>query len=223
MKSRDIKTAKGIVVIRDLWFVIYAPLKDVDTSSGPFGDVGPHTSDEGGIKVTTEKVDDKDLAARNITIQSAPKLTELWVSEKGELFGEVLVEATNHVQATGSDDSWVVAFRTDPRFNDNPKLANRWRLIKEQGKKRVLGPETTYEGGFGYTKVTKMKSRKGALLVETHFAFWEPKEWFSGGSILLSKIPAAAKGHIRRLREELEKKKQNARTKDRANASKGGR
>jgi len=214
MKTHDVKTKEGTLCARDVWFVVYSSLGDIDTSAGPFGDVATkHTSDEGGIKVVTEKVDDRDLAARGITLQNGSRIAEIYVHQTGELFGDVFVAATNHVLAAGDNDSWVIAFRTDPRFNDDSKLANFWHPTRAKKGKSTAADPTPYEGGCSYTKFTKLKSRPGALLVETHFAYWEPWGWFEGGTPLRSKLQAAADGHARRFRTELEKRKQEAKVK----------
>jgi hypothetical protein len=222
MKSHDLVSDKGVVCVRDVWFVIRSKLEKIDPERGMSGNTGTHPSTEGDMKITSEPIPVKVLALRGITPQKSDTVQELYVSEVGELFKEVFVEATNHVLATRDDDSWVIAFRTDPTFNDDPKLGNRWRPMNDRGKIRVLGKEAPYEGGCGYTKLTKLNSYPGALLVETHFAFWQPREWFGKSTKLLSKLPAAAKGHVLRVREELRKTKETAKPATGKTARSGG-
>jgi len=214
MKAHDIRTGKGTLCLRDVWFVIYAELEDVDTQAGPFGNgAKKQVSDEGGIKITSERVDDQELKSRGISVQNGRRVTELYIRQTGELFGDVFVEATNHILATGDADSWVVAFRTDTQFSDDPKLASQWRPVRPPRGKTVVPNPTPYDGGIAYTKMTKLKSRPGALLVETHYAFWEPWGWFEGATPLRAKLQAAADANARRLRTELAKKKQAAKAK----------
>jgi len=211
MKSHDIRTGKGTLCLRDVWFVIYAELGEVDTQAGPFGDAAKkQVSDEGGIKITSEKVDDQELKSRGISIQNGRRVTELYIRQTGELFGDVFVQATNHILATGDADSWVIALRTDPHFSNDPKLASQWRPVRPPRGSTAVPNPTPYEGGCSYTKITKLKSRPGALLVETHFAFWEPWGWFEGGTILRAKLQAGAEANARRLRTEIAKRKQEA-------------
>jgi hypothetical protein len=211
MKAHDIRTENGNICVRDVWFVVYAELEEVDAKAGPFGDIDTkQVADEGGMKITGEKVDDSELEARGITVQHGRRVAEFYIHQTGELFGDVFVQATNHLLATGDSDSWVFAFRTDPRFDNDPKLANFWRPTRAQ-----KGKTESYEGGFSYTKLTKLKSRPGAILVETHFAFWEPHGWFEGATPLRSKLQAGSHASARRLRAEIAKRKQLAKARTR--------
>jgi len=211
MKSHDIRTKQGTVCLRDVWFVVYGELGEVNSQAGPFGDgAKKNVSDEGGIKITSEKVDDQELKSRGISVQDGPQVAELYIHQTGELFGDVFVQATNHILITGDADSRVVAFRTDPQFSNDPKLANQWRPARPPRGNTAVPNPTPYDGGISYTKITKLKSRPGALLVETHFAFWEPWGWFEGATPLRAKLQAAADANARRLRTDLAKRKQAA-------------
>jgi hypothetical protein len=214
VKMHDVKTKEGTLCLRDVWFVIYSELGEVDASStGPFGTKGNKTmSDEGGIKIVSQKVDDQELESRGIPLHTGKRVAEVYVRQNGELFGDVAVAATNRVLATGDNDSSLIALRTDSRFNNDPKLANYWHPTRAR-KGQAAGESIPYEGGCSYTKITKLKSRPGALLVETHFAFWEPSGWFEGATPLRSKLQAAADAQARRLRTDILRRKREAKAK----------
>ena len=115
MRSHDVKGEKGTVCIRDLYFVIYSELGDVDKNAGPFGNnANKQAFDEGGIKVVSERVDNR---RPRITAESPCKMgneSPRSMSTRRAISLEMCwCESTNHVLATGDDESWIVAFRTD--------------------------------------------------------------------------------------------------------------
>ena len=59
-------------------------------------------------------------------------------------------------------------------------------------------------------KITRLAAEPNALLVEAHFVYVEPLEWFQGNPILRSKFGVIAQDQIRRLRREIAKKRRPA-------------
>ena len=57
-------------------------------------------------------------------------------------------------------------------------------------------------------KMTRLQTAPRAMLVEGHFAFAEPREWFSGAPILRSKISLIAQDRIRQFRRGLAKSRE---------------
>jgi hypothetical protein len=57
------------------------------------------------------------------------------------------------------------------------------------------------------TKVSELATVPGALMIEGHFAFAEPYDWFKGEPILRSKFSPVAQNQIRDLRKKLAEKK----------------
>jgi hypothetical protein len=121
----------------------------------------------------------------------------------GRLLDRIHFEATDQVLATRSKDSWVVASVTDPAFDDDPKYPNRWWALTRQNGREVPGMARRYAGGTGYVQITRLATVPGALLVEAHFAFAEPRDWFDGAPILRSKIGLVAQDRVRQLRRDL--------------------
>jgi hypothetical protein len=125
----------------------------------------------------------------------------------GRLLDRIHVEATDRTIASRTDESWVIAARTDPRFDRDAKAPNRWWPIERGEKPGAVHP---YPGGASYAKVSRLRLVPGALLVEAHFAFAEPRAWFDGAPILRSKISLIAQDQIRRLRRELAENRKTA-------------
>ncbi len=107
--------------------------------------------------------------------------------------------------ATRTKESLVVASRTAPAFDKAGPDANGWRPVGS-GQGTAGGAPRPYAGGISYTKISRLAFQPGALLVEMHGAFVEPREWFQGAPILRSKFSVIAQDQIRRLRRELERR-----------------
>src|SRR5260370_3767249 len=123
----------------------------------------------------------------------------------GRLPDRIEVEGTDRIVETKSADSWVIASRTEPSFDDDPEFPNRWHPIVRKGANEERGAAERYPGGGSYAKISRLTSVPGALLVEAHFAFFEPRAWFDGAPILRSKFGVVAQDRIRALRRELKK------------------
>jgi hypothetical protein len=146
----------------------------------------------------------KDLTPLKI---GAIEASEWFVHTSGRLLDRIEVEATDRITATKSANAWLVASRTDARFDRNGDFSNHWRQIKREGAEEKQGAEHVYPGGAGYTKLTRLKSVPGGLFVEAHAVFFEPKGWFENRPILKSKIAIVAQDRVRSLRRELAKPK----------------
>jgi hypothetical protein len=147
-----------------------------------------------------------DLAGHNLPPQGQhAEMREWFVHLTGRLLDRLHVEATDRITATRSDDSWVIASLTDPRFDQDRSNPNRWwPLVKKEGTEEA-GPAAPFAGGASIVKISRLSTVPGALLIEARFAFFEPKAWFDGAPILRSKIGVVAQDRIRGLRRELAK------------------
>src|SRR5205814_1186239 len=94
------------------------------------------------------------------------------------------------------------------RFGDDPEFPNRWRPIsRDDDGKPVLGEAHPYGGAGAYIKITRLAEPAGALFVEYHLVFTEPKGWFGGANLLRSKVPILTQSEVRAFRRELGKAK----------------
>jgi hypothetical protein len=119
------------------------------------------------------------------------------------LLDKVEAKMTNRSLGTRSDGSLVVATKTVLDLPDNGRSRNVWRSVERRAGKLVYGPWQPYTGVVGYAKVTRLDFHPGALFVEIHGAFSEPKGWFNGRGILKAKISIVTEKEIRDLRREV--------------------
>jgi hypothetical protein len=208
LKVRDQKTEGATIRMADVWFVVYAGLKEVD-----FGQEASRT-DKKEVEVAnmwfqTRLLTDADF--QSIGIKPPPPATtgqNKWYAHvHARLLDRIDFEATNQVMATQTSDSIVVASRTDPAFAKAPGFVSRWKSITADATKESDNLERPYEGGMSYAKISRIDLKPRAILVEMHMAFVEPDGWFQGNPILRSKFSVVAQDQVRSLRRELAKKR----------------
>jgi hypothetical protein len=215
-KIRSEKAADGTLVqIVDLWFAVHARLADIKPDDlGARKEQGKPV-EAANMKFQSTEIGDDMLKERGIERKHPDR--EWYTHLAGDMLGRIHVEATDRVQASQSEHSWVLATRTDPRFDADPRAPNHWRLTDEEAKaqarrktkaaaKAVAAPRP-YAGGASTTKISELVSRPGILLVEGHFAYAEPKAWFDGEPTLSAKIPRVVEHEIRELRRDLAERK----------------
>lgn len=208
LKVHD-ETTKGGDLIRrgDLFFVVHADLDGIKPDDLTRRGTEEKPVEAGNMRFVNHILTDEEQRARGFGGATAEGDRHEWfVHAKGQLLDRIEVEASNRVTATRSADSWVFASRTEPKFNDDKTYPNRWRPLggKGDGNRSDAKP---YAGGGSYVKISKLAAPAGALFVEAHFAFDEPRAWFDGAPILRSKISLVAQDQIRRLRRELAQQK----------------
>lgn len=187
----------------DLVFVVYGDLDRLDTTRLTVGDQQP--VEAANMRFETTEVRAEDLKARGVEpLGDDPEggRREWAIHSTGRLLDKVHVEATNRVVLTRSKDSILIASRTSPEFRGAGPSPNRWWSIKLKGSREEKGPEKDYEGGGGYIKISRLKTRPGALFVEAHFLYAEPRAWFGGAPVLSSKMGVVAQDQIRKLRRD---------------------
>lgn len=201
LKLRDEKAGdKGIVRVVDLWFVIHAELDEVEPAKAA---AASQTIEAGNMRFTSARLDESPLRSNGIP---PPKDNQAWhVRMTGRLLDRIQLEATDQVVVSRTPSSWLIASRTDPRFDSSQDSPNRWYPLLRKGTSEEAGKPEPYPGGASYVKIARLTSVSGALLVEGHFAFYEPKSWFDGAPILRSKIGVVAQDRIRELRRDLAK------------------
>jgi hypothetical protein len=210
LKVRD-QTGGGPTIVRlaDLWFVVYADLDrlDPDASARKAQDAGP--VEAANMRVETKLLTPEDLQAHGLTPPGGRDGQQEWYTHStGRLLDRIHFEVTDRTVATRSAESVIIATATVEGLDKDEQLANRWWPITTRAGREQPGPTRPYAGGASYVKITRLASPQGALLVEGHFAFAEPRAWFDGAPILRSKIGLVAQDQIRKLRRELAEKKE---------------
>ncbi len=199
LKVRDRRTTDATVRIVDLWFVVRGDLESLDPVEVASRASG-RAVEAGNMRFESRILTDDELKPRGRSSHRGRDLSRWFVHLKGRLLDRIAVEATNEAVATRTEESMVIAGRTDPVFDSDTTLANRWRTLGQDGQ---AGSGHPFRGSLSYAKISRLKQPPGSLLVEFHAAFSEPETWFQGAPILRSKFAPIAQDQIRRLRREL--------------------
>jgi hypothetical protein len=208
IRVHDVKAAGATVRAADLWFVIYGELDQID----PIKEAS--RADQKAVEVAnmwfqTRMLKPDDLAkAGKKTAASGAGQNDWSIHVHAKLLDRIEFEVTNHVVASKSAGSMVIASRTDPSFDKAGPFTNTWKALAPSGGSQAEPPAShPYAGGISYAKISRIGFKPGALLVETHMAFVEPDAWFQGAPILRSKFSVAAQDQVRTMRRELMKKR----------------
>ncbi len=192
----------------DLWFVVYGDLDSLisnDFLQNQFRSASSEQDAENQPRV--KMLSAAELAKRGI----APPQNSTGVDyTAGEftLLDKVRIFGTIRSVKTHSTNSLVVASVLEPAFADDAEFPNGWRSItRDSAGKRQLGTMHIYAGFASYVKATRLVEPVGAVLIEYHAAFAEPREWFNGANLLRSKLPIVAQDAVRKLRRSLGRQK----------------
>jgi hypothetical protein len=146
----------------------------------------------------------EELEKRKLKVQSSKEREERYSHGVFIVLDRVEVRAALYTVITRQADSLLAATRIEPHFANDTDFPNQWRKITldEEGQ-RKLGPAHPYAGAGGYLKITRLHEPQGALFVEYHLIYTEPKGWFSGADPLTTKVPAIIQSEVRTFRQEL--------------------
>jgi hypothetical protein len=182
----------------DVWFVAHG---DLDTlADKEFLEQWQSGQKDRKVHILTAP----ELASRKLSEHSAPQHQERYGHATFTVLDRVQMNVTLHAVTTRRADSILGAARVDPRFTGDPDFANLWRPItRDEDGRPMLGSARPYGGAAAYVKITKLLEPAGALLVEYHLLFVEPRDWFGGANLLRSKVPILAQSEVRAFRREL--------------------
>jgi hypothetical protein len=208
IKVHDVKTTGATVRQADIWFAVHGDLKKVDPAQEAA------RTDQKAVEVAnmwfqTRLLKSEEIRASGITPVGTAADRNAWYAHiHAKLLDRIDFEVTNHVVASESSESVVLASATDPSFATAKSLSNCWKtLTASGGSQSGAAPSQPYSGGISYAKISRLAFQPDALFVEMHVAFVEPDGWFQGAPILRSKFSVAAQDQIRTLRRELVKKR----------------
>ncbi|CAN5913029.1 hypothetical protein BH23PLA1_BH23PLA1_13310 [soil metagenome] len=196
LKLQDLRDDQATLRVGSLYFVLHVDLEAIDPSQPARTDKGKFGPVEAGNMQFHGRVLEADDFQES-PVEIAAGSDEWYLHSEGRLLDRIVVETTDRLTASRTEDSIVLASMTDDRWPDN-----RWATLP-RGRDETPGDWQPYVGGIGYTKFTRLKGVEGAVIVEAHFAFVEPRAWFDGAPILRSKFSLIAQDQIRRLRREL--------------------
>jgi hypothetical protein len=210
IKVRDERAGDATIRVVDLWFVVYADIPEFDPAKEAAKADGKEV-EAGNMAMRTRLLKPNELHDAGITPPERPEGSgsAAWHAHlHGRLLDRIEFDVTNHVVATRTGDSVVIAARTDPAFDKPGPFANGWKPVGPGNQtSAAAGASKPYAGGISLTKISRLALKPGALLVETHGAFVEPRDWFQGAPILRSKFSVVAQDQIRSLRRELARRR----------------
>jgi hypothetical protein len=207
IKVHDHKTADATIRAAELWFVVYGDFHEID----PVREAARTDQKEveaGNMWFQSRLLKPQELRA--VRIEPAPGASGInqWYAHlHARLLDRIEIEVTNHVMATQSSESIVVASQTDSAFAQAKNNGNFWISVAKTDGTPAEGAAHPYPGGISFAKMSRVKFKPGAILVETHMAFVEPVEWFQGAPILRSKFSVVAQDQIRTLRREIARRR----------------
>jgi hypothetical protein len=183
----------------DVAFIAYGDLQAVASKKFLEGAL-ERNRDEGKARALTPE----ELARRGIPVGPGDVEHEGFAHFSFALLDRVQVSGVGHSSWSRTEDSVVAAGLLDPRFRDDATFPNRWRpIVKGRGGRKELGPAVPYAGAGYYVKITRLARPVGALFVEGHLVFTEPRKWFGGANLLRSKLPPVIQSQVRAFRREL--------------------
>ncbi|WP_406700599.1 hypothetical protein V5E97_17520 [Singulisphaera sp. Ch08] len=213
LKLKDETTTSSLVRRADLWFAVRASLDDIDLEALSRNSAEAKPIEVGNMRFESRLLGAGELEARGIAVPKSDASSKtLLIHQTGRLLDRIHVEGTDMMVASRTPNSWVIAARTDRRFDEVPKAANQWWPIVRRGGKEEAGATHPFPGGASYVTITRLASDPNVLVAEAHFSFAEPRAWFDGAPILRSKISLIAQDQIRQLRRDLAKRKERPRT-----------
>jgi hypothetical protein len=208
LKFRDVRAGDAVARGVDLWFVVYGELDDL---AGV--DVLETFTTARGKETTIRTLTADELAARGLTSSGAAggerdialgETDERFVHTVVSILEKVELHQTSRCVLSRSAESVLIASQVDPRFNDDRQFPNVYhRLVRSELGEISKGPPQPYGGAGGYLKATRLAAPDGAILVEYHLLFSEPRDWFNGANLLQSKLPVLLQSRVRALRREL--------------------
>lgn len=153
-------------------------------------------------------LDAEEMKKRDLTASASKQREDRYSHGVFIVLDRVELSAALHTVVTRRPDSLLAATRIDPRFARDNNYPNQWRKIAldEEGQRR-FGPAQPYHGAGGYLKITRLHEPQGALFIEYHLIYAEPKGWFNGADPLTTKLPAIIQSEVRTFRQELNRVK----------------
>lgn len=150
----------------------------------------------------------EELEQRKLKLESNEQRQERYSHGTFTILDRVELRVALRTVVTRQADSLLAATRLEPHFAKDAKFPNQWRKITfdDEGQ-RQLGPAHPYTGAGGYLKVTRLHEPAGALFLEYHLVYSEPKGWFNDADPLTPKLPAIIQSEVRTFRRELNKGK----------------
>jgi hypothetical protein len=204
----DVVTARGI----DVWFIVYGNLNEL-SKVDVLKEFTSSRADDATLHVLTAT----ELEARHLPPTSADSpqhianpgdSEERFAYTVATILERVELRQTLRCVLSRTTESVVISSLVDRRFDGDKDFPNLYhRLVRDDNGDTTKGPATPYSGAGGYMKATQLAQPKGAILVEYHSIYSEPRDWFNGANLLQSKLPILLQSRVRELRREVKSRK----------------
>lgn len=190
----------------DLWFIAYGNLNLLRTDDFFTRQIGLASADiEADGHSHAKLLTDEQIAKRGLP-RPISAADARFVAVQSTLLDRVQLSVTTRNMKSESGESVCIASLLDEHFAMDQEFPNTWRAItRDNAGRKQLGPPQVYVGMGSYVKATRLIEPEGALFIEYHLAFAEPKEWFQGTNLLRSKLPIVAQDAVRKFRRSLER------------------
>lgn len=188
----------------DLWFAAHGRLDTVRSQAllRELGPAQPAQADALAPRFTT--LTSEQLTPYRLAPIESPERRDSYVAVQSPVLDRVLVRGVLKIVETSTTESSTVAMQLDSRFEVDPVYRPHWRTVRpDEFGELQAGPSQPYQGLGGYVQATQLDDPPGALLIEAHVVFQEPREWFSGTNQLRSKLPIAVQDQVRSFRRKL--------------------
>jgi len=187
----------------DIMFVVFGGIKLIESDAFLWGL---------GTSIMRTGATDKDFKSRFLTSNDLRKrgiqlrgADDRVIHNRIKVWDRLVVSTTSHVEVTRDENSVLTAAILDSRFVDDPEFPAHWQPVHRDnvGRLEYGQPQPYCRGGF-YFRLTELCDPAGAVLVEYHQLFEEPREWFGGANLLRSKLPLLVPLGVQYFRGQLE-------------------
>jgi hypothetical protein len=185
----------------DLYFVAYGDLHSLARDDYLHEQLDLAASNERGSDEARVTVLSRDeLAKRGLAVDQGAGQPR-WAAVTSTLLGKVRIRLTTKNIMTQTDETVLIASIADRSFERDAEFPNTWQSITvDDAGRRQIGPPQPFAGLGSYARASKLAEPAGAIFIEYHVAFAEPRGWFQGANLLRSKLPIVAQDMVRKFR-----------------------
>lgn len=208
LKFSDVRNGEVVARGVDLWFIAYGELDGLANvevleklNTGRGRETTLHTLSTADLEARKLPAGDADQAKRTEKPSAA---NERFVHTVASIMDRVELHQTSRCMLSHTADSVLIASIVDRRFDADREFPNAYhRLERNDLGETSKGAAQPYSGAGSYLKATKLSRPQGAILVEYHMTYSEPRDWFNGANLLQSKLPILLQARVRELRRDL--------------------
>jgi hypothetical protein len=188
----------------DIYFVVYGTLQEIQDKE-LLEEMGrSENKSDDALPEDSRALSEQDLQRAGLTAGKQEDGTTVTYGQlRANLLDKVYLELITRSQTSQNDSGLTLASRLDPELAQQTGLPSTWRSIDDVGGQVRLGTPEPYFAAAAYGQVTPILAVPGALLVEMHVLFVEPRGWFQGRNLLRSKLPPVIQDGVRKFRRKL--------------------